>query len=1068
MPDAVIHPTPQELSAFSLGRLSDAAAAVIAGHLEDCPACRNAVENAGPDSFVSKVRAAKPGDSSLPPGASPPLTTDASSVAKTPATCPPEDLPPELANHPKYRIIRELGRGGMGVVYQAMQTLMDRTVAVKVINPSVLEHRDSLARFQAEVKAAAKLDHANIVRAHDADQVGGLHLLVMEFVQGMSLADLVSHKGPLPIAHACHFIRQAALGLQHAFEQGMVHRDIKPQNLMVTPKGQVKILDFGLARLRSESAKGGGLTDVGAFMGTPEYVSPEQATDARTADTRADLYSLGCTLYFLLTGWPPFQEATVVKTVLAQIEKEAPAVQELRADVPAELSAVVARLLAKDPAQRYQTPIELAQALVPLIKAGAKGSAPAVTASPPPAASPAAGTLMRRDTSKMPGAREEQAGKAAAPEAPGEAEPFKDLAAAALPKNVKKAPTVARPGPAAWYRRWRVLAGSGVAALILGLVGLWAAGVIRVTTPHGTIILQNVPDDAEVKVEGPTVTITRNGEVVTVTAVSEGPYQLKVMRGGQEIWCSGEVKIKLAGDPIRLKAEPRDAASPGTISPTDGFVPLFNGKDLTGWVRRDGQPAAWRVLDGVLEVVPGQLSIMTTQSFGPDFQLHAEFNIPLYADRKGQARGNSGIFLLGRYEIQILDSYDNPQSRELACAALYDQIGPSRNVCKPPNEWQTFDITFRAPRLGVGNTVVEGGELTVVHNGVIVIEKGRFDSPTRGGLFSDVATKGPIMLQDHGSAVRFRNLRLKPLDDRLPSKPKEEAGFVPLFNGKDLSSWKTHPKQPGEWRVKDGVLTGSGAVSHLFTERGDFKDFHLRAEVRVNEDGNSGIYFRTPFGLPLGDDASPGGYEAQILHRYDKPAFLTGSLQGLVKAPILALAADEWFTMEITAVGNELTVKVNNKTTAHYVDEKRTSMQGHFALQVWQPATTVVQFRKIEIKELPPTINKSEAAAAADGVENDAAKIAKLKQVLVSHAWHYHDNLYPPGDTCRFNTDGTFHRWRWSYWVVGPRTMRVHYDRNNHDKESGIPFTFNEDLTEFRGVFTDPNGRVHKIIGTRQ
>jgi serine/threonine protein kinase len=575
MPDAATHPSPQDLAAFGSGRLADAAAIAVASHLEGCPACREAVESAASDSFVVKVRAAKPGGSSLPPGVSPAAAGARLSLPKDQAASPSENLPPELANHPRYRIVRELGRGGMGVVYQAVQTLMDRTVAVKVINPSVLEHRDSLARFQAEVKTAARLDHANIVRAYDADQVGALHLLVMEFVQGMNLADLVQQKGLLSIAHACHFVRQAALGLQHAFEQGMVHRDIKPQNLMVTSRGVVKILDFGLARLRSERTKGGGLTEVNSFMGTPEYVSPEQATDARTADIRADLYSLGCTLYFLLTGRPPFQEDTVVKTVLAQIEKEPQPLHEVRPDVPAELSAVVARLLAKDSAQRFQTPVELAQALVPFIKAGAKAKVSAVAASRPPVASASAGTSMGRDTSKMPEPRKEQGEKPAGNNVamPEGVEPLKDLASGAAPaKRAKKTRTVAKPSPGPWYRGWRVLAGVGSAVLILGLVGLWAAGLIKVTTPNGTIVLANVPPDAQVKVEGPTVTMTRNGEVVTVTAVSEGPYQLKVVRGGQEIWCSGEVKIKLAGDPIRLKAEPRDAASPVTISPIDPLV----------------------------------------------------------------------------------------------------------------------------------------------------------------------------------------------------------------------------------------------------------------------------------------------------------------------------------------------------------------------------------------------------------------------------------------------------------------------------------------------------------------
>ena len=163
----------------------------------------------------------------------------------------------------------------------------------------------------------------------------------------------------------------------------MVHRDIKPQNLMVAPRSVVKVLDFGLARLRSERTGKPGLTQADSFMGTPEYVAPEQATDARTADTRADIYSLGCTLYALLTGRPPFQEDTLVKLVLAHIEKEPHPLHELRPEVPAELSAVVAKMLAKDPAQRYQRPVGVAQALMPLIKAGGKeGVSNAASVSP--------------------------------------------------------------------------------------------------------------------------------------------------------------------------------------------------------------------------------------------------------------------------------------------------------------------------------------------------------------------------------------------------------------------------------------------------------------------------------------------------------------------------------------------------------------------------------------------------------------------------------------------------------------------------------------------------------------
>ena len=294
----------------------------------------------------------------------------------------PADLPPELAHHPRYRILRELGRGGMGVVYQARQTLMNRPVVIKVINRALLDHPDAVERFRREVQAAARLSHPNIVTAYDAEQAGDLHLLVMEFVPGQDLADVLKKKGPLPVAHACHYARQAALGLQHAHERGMVHRDIKPHNLMVTPKGQVKILDFGLAKLASEHGQGKGLTSTGAYMGTPDYSAPEQATDARSADIRADLYSLGCTLYCLLAGHPPFQEGTAVLTILAHMQKEPTPLPELRPGVPAGLWQVVARLLAKDPAGRYQEPAEVAQALLPFIKPGQKRTPPAPAPDP--------------------------------------------------------------------------------------------------------------------------------------------------------------------------------------------------------------------------------------------------------------------------------------------------------------------------------------------------------------------------------------------------------------------------------------------------------------------------------------------------------------------------------------------------------------------------------------------------------------------------------------------------------------------------------------------------------------
>jgi putative intracellular protease/amidase len=238
-------------------------------------------------------------------------------------------------------------------------------------------------RFLREAMTAAKLNHPNIVVAHDAEQVGDLFFLVMEYVEGISLDRLVRKQGPLPVEQACYFARQAALGLQHAHEKGMVHRDIKPQNLMVTRKGLVKVLDFGLARLAQEAQEGRRhITTVGTVVGTPDYIAPEQVSDSRTVDIRADVYSLGCTLYFLLAGQPPFPEGSALEKALSHLESPPKPLPQLRPEVPADLMPILDRMMAKSPDARYPTPGDSAQALAPFAHPGASPSS-AKSAGPP-------------------------------------------------------------------------------------------------------------------------------------------------------------------------------------------------------------------------------------------------------------------------------------------------------------------------------------------------------------------------------------------------------------------------------------------------------------------------------------------------------------------------------------------------------------------------------------------------------------------------------------------------------------------------------------------------------------
>ena len=366
------HPTPELLAAFGAGRLSDEESISVEEHLTDCVGCCQSLKHLpGDDSYVCLLReAVSEVDAATilltPTVAAAGADTDGLRDGGTHPRLPV--LPRELADHPRYRVIRVLGSGGMGAVYEAEHRLMRRRVALKIIRPEWFRHPEAVARFRREMQAAAKLVHPHVVTAFDAEQAGDVHFLAMEFIDGITLAELVQQRGPLPVPLACECIRQAALGLQQAHEQGMVHRDIKPGNLMVSQETRVsvKILDFGLARFASEADAVGADTSANTMLGTPDFMAPEQARDARSADIRSDIYSLGCTLHFLLTGEVPHPGlATAIERAIAHLERDPLPASVQRDDVPAGLQEVLQRMMAKRTDDRFQTPTEVAAALAP-------------------------------------------------------------------------------------------------------------------------------------------------------------------------------------------------------------------------------------------------------------------------------------------------------------------------------------------------------------------------------------------------------------------------------------------------------------------------------------------------------------------------------------------------------------------------------------------------------------------------------------------------------------------------------------------------------------------------------
>ena len=650
---AAVHPSDQTLSAYGLGKLDDASAETVSKHLEDCDSCQRRVAELSSDEFLGRLQNAQvKSDKSAADW--PPFGVSSTEGARGPVVPPPpvDTLPPELVDHPDYEIVRELGRGGMGVVYLARNKLMGRLEVLKVVGGQLVERPGVRDRFLREVQSAAKLQHRNIVAAYSAMRLGESIVLAMEYIDGEDLAKMVKSRGPLPVVHACYFIYQAALGLQHAHERGMVHRDIKPANLIFATegkKGVVKVLDFGLAKVTSEGQADSGLTREGQMLGTPDYIAPEQIRDAQSADIRADIYSLGCTFYYLLTGGPPFRGEHLWDLYQAHFSMDAGPLNLVRPEVPVELAAVVAKMMAKEPGRRFQTPGEVAQALTPFFKKGSVGArvsnveASQVRQPEGRPESPAKGSVPTQPATNLEPAAASPVKKTAARARP---EPqweslieFKETEPAKVP-----APDVAvlkRPIP-----RW-LLPAVAAGVLVLGLVVAWGV-ILRVKTANGMIELVNLPKDAEVLVDGAEVAVTWPGggkpAVITVTA---GKHKIMVKKDG----------IEISDDEVTVQADGKEKFSVRFVASTKPSheLPKDDGADSTRTARKDARPDAGPAVktpssqDSITNSIGMTLKLIPAGEFmmgSPDNDKDAGI------DEKPQHRVRiSKSFYLGVYEV---------------------------------------------------------------------------------------------------------------------------------------------------------------------------------------------------------------------------------------------------------------------------------------------------------------------------------------------------------------------------------------------------------------------------------
>jgi serine/threonine protein kinase len=355
----------EQIEAYLLGDIDDEQMAVVDAHLAACPHCQAVADEveSSSDELVDLVKQPRPHSEFADEEECQRLLDRGKAI---PGDKRGQDRG-TLKRLGEYAIVQHIG-GNMGDVYKAVHTKMDRTVVLKVLPSSLWSDKQSVARFEREMKAMGNLEHPHIARAYDAREIDGRHVLVMEYVPGPSLHELLKRSDRLPIADACEIAGQAAEGLAYVHRQGLVHRDVKPSNLMLTPEGQVKLLDWGLARFRTPRPDDEDLTGSACVLGTPHYMAPEQVTASHDVDVRADIYGLGCTLYHLLAGRAPFDNSKYQgrrEIMTARLRDPIPPIQESRPDVPDALASVLDRMLARNPDDRFGNAAEVAAALKP-------------------------------------------------------------------------------------------------------------------------------------------------------------------------------------------------------------------------------------------------------------------------------------------------------------------------------------------------------------------------------------------------------------------------------------------------------------------------------------------------------------------------------------------------------------------------------------------------------------------------------------------------------------------------------------------------------------------------------
>ena len=930
----------------------------------------------------------------------------------------PSSRPGSMGRLGHYEVLEVLGRGGFGIVVKALDERLQRVVAIKLMSAQLAATSPARKRFLREARSSASVRHEHVVAIHDiAEQP--IPYLVMEYIAGETLQQKLDRIGPLEVAEVLRLGKQIADGLAAAHAMGLIHRDIKPSNILLESgvEQRVKITDFGLARAADDAS----LTQSGVIAGTPMYMAPEQA-QGDAIDQRADLFSLGSVLYVMCSGRPPFRASTTL-AVLKRVAEDTPRpIREIIPEVPEWLCAIVEKLHAKKPDERFQTAREVAELLGQhLVHERQPNLVPMPARVRPPINEVSGSAVPSRVWKQIFAAtdhtkRRVQLGLIVlgillilTPYYVLE-QPWRILAVLAgfmifaAGGAIKQRCAVAYKGHRIRFEnsgfagklfidgmlvgRGRLRSWEDLCAVIPG--GSGAGEQIRVSADANLgafrcqiFAAEGLARPAKVETPPKPVSIRRSRWprvvvpvvllLLAVCAVAWfSPTATRYLDNRAEVEFTPEAGltsvIVLQNDAsvtdwMDMKTGRTIQLSPGKYRINHGFSKP--GLDLRWEVTRHGLFASQKSMHGghefELEVQRGErITVHPVISPRRETQAASLNAVPQLikafttADKTlnyafpdagkitiedggwkivSGGRGSTQIFNIGTKNMQKgmliyrakMKSANLPQNAYLC---LHVMLGNELVVCPTSqpisgvSDWATFESYYAMDE----NHIPDSATLTVA-----------FDS------------RGTVWLKD--VEVLY-----------LPAPGVPEPGWVSLFNGKDLTGWKNHPDQPGEWKIENGMLVGRAPMGLLYSERGDYGDFDLHIEAKVNDGGDGGIYLRTPEFPPSRKlwTEDPKGHRV-VLSANSKhdPLFKTGSLKTwrptqdyLVQACDRETSPDQWFTLDVLARGPDIVVRVNGKKTAQLDGAAKhdVSLKGFLVLEA-KTEGSVIHIRKIEIKE---------------------------------------------------------------------------------------------------------------------